>query len=200
MTSNELVALDEDDYSQETTFMRHPFEWDLDTDRFQKTNSIATGGGIFIGEETNIQDGCIIDAKKDHTRIGNGVTVGHLVSIHSATIEDHCLIGMGSLLQEGVVVGTETLIAAGCNIPKNTRVGSGELWVGSPARKLRDLTPEERQRLHYQADQYVGVASALSAGMVLGGNLPESLSQYMSHGHDAEDEDYNDQDKAKADA
>mmetsp|Transcript_9509 Transcript_9509/g.23667 ORF Transcript_9509/g.23667 Transcript_9509/m.23667 type:complete len:336 (+) Transcript_9509:200-1207(+) len=198
--NKELVAVDEDGYSPEITSVRHPSEWDLDTERFQKTNSTATGGGIFIGEETNIQDGCIIDAKKDHTRIGNGVTVGHLVSIHSATIEDHCLIGMGSLLQEGVVVGTETLIAAGCNIPKNTKVGSGELWVGSPARKLRDLTPNERQRLHFQADQYVGVASALSDGMVLGGNLPESLEQYMSYGHDAEDEDYNDEDKAKAEA
>jgi carbonic anhydrase/acetyltransferase-like protein (isoleucine patch superfamily) len=57
-------------------------------------------------EHTNIQDGCIIDSTKYHTKIGNGVTVGHLASIHSATIHDHCLIGMGSLIhvQEGVVV------------------------------------------------------------------------------------------------
>ena len=131
---------------------RHPGEWDLDKDREKRISSYATGGGIFIGEETNIQDGCIIDAAKDHTRIGNGVTIGHLASIHSATIRDHCLIGMGSLLQEGVVVEEESFIAAGANIPKNTVVGSGELWVGSPARKIRDLTPAERKRLHYQAD------------------------------------------------
>eukprot|EP00536_Pseudo-nitzschia_multiseries_P001267 jgi/Psemu1/157425/gw1.15.216.1 len=137
------------------------------------------GGGIFVGENTNIQDGCIIDAKTNHTRIGNGVTIGHLASIHSATVHDHCLIGMGSLLQEGVIVCEESFVAAGANIAKGTVVGPGELWVGSPARKVRDLTAEERERLHYQADAYVEVASALKENMLLGGNLPESLSQYM---------------------
>jgi len=167
---------------------QHPDEWDLDPQRSLRVDSTATGGGIFIGEETNIQDGCIIDSARDHTRIGNGVTVGHLASIHSATVHDHCLIGMGALLQEGVVVEEESFVAAGANIPKNTVVGSGELWVGSPARKIRDLTPQERERLHYQADAYVGVASALKDGMTLGGNLPDSLSQYLYHGHDEDDE------------
>ena len=151
--TKELVAVNEDDEGDlEPPRKMHPSEWDLDEHRFQKTNSTATGGGIFIGEETNIQDGCIIDSSKDHTRIGNGVTVGHLASIHSATIEDHCLIGMGALLQEGVVVQEESFVAAGANVPKNTTIGSGELWVGSPARKIRDLTTAERQRLHYQAE------------------------------------------------
>lgn len=131
-------------------------EWKLDPDRESRQHSKATGGGIFIGENTNIQDGCIIDAVKDHTRIGSGVTVGHLASIHSATIHDNCLIGMGSLLQEGVVVNSESLIAAGANVPANTVVESGELWVGNPARKIRDLTAEERQRLHYQASEVSG--------------------------------------------
>lgn len=125
--------------------------WELDPNRESREYSRAIGGGIFIGENTNIQDGCIIDSNKDHTRIGNGVTVGHLASIHSATVHDNCLIGMGSLLQEGVVVESESLIAAGANVPKNTVVGPGELWVGNPARKIRNLTAEERQRLHYQA-------------------------------------------------
>jgi gamma-carbonic anhydrase len=127
--------------------------WALDPERESRQNSKAIGGGIFIGENTNIQDGCIIDAVKNHTRIGNGVTVGHLASIHSATIHDNCLIGMGSLLQEGVEVKSESLIAAGANVAANTVVESGELWVGSPARKIRNLSPEERQRLHYQASQ-----------------------------------------------
>ena len=106
----ELVTVDEDDEDDlEPSRKMHPSEWDLDEHRFQKTNSTATGGGIFIGEETNIQDGCIIDSSKDHTRIGNGVTVGHLVSIHSATVEDHCLIGMGALLQEAKYKRTKTL-------------------------------------------------------------------------------------------
>lgn len=60
---------------------------------------------------------------------------------------------MGSLLQEGVVVKEEAFIAAGAVIPKDTVVEAGELWAGKPARKLRDLTPEERQKLHYQANE-----------------------------------------------
>ena len=149
-----VVQADDDDAGGEhrDTGQRHPGEWDLDPQRAARTNSTATGGGIFIGEDTNVQDGCIIDAARDHTRIGNGVTIGHLASIHSATVRDHCLIGMGSLLQEGVVVEEESFVAAGANVPRDTVVGPGELWVGNPARKLRDLTPEERERLHYQAD------------------------------------------------
>jgi gamma-carbonic anhydrase len=130
--------------------------WVLNPDRLEKhhrSTGAAIGGGIFIGENTNIQDGCIIDSAKGHTRIGNGVTVGHLASIHSATIEDHCLIGMGSLIPENVLIKEESFIAAGAKLSPNTVVESGELWVGQPARKLRDLSPEERQRLHYQANE-----------------------------------------------
>ncbi|KAG7345117.1 carbonic anhydrase/acetyltransferase [Nitzschia inconspicua] len=146
----------------------------------------ARGGGIFIGQDTNVQDGCIIDSAKGHTKIGNGVTIGHLASIHSATIEDHCLIGMGSLIQEGALIKQESFIAAGANVGKNTVVESGELWVGNPARKLRDLSVEERQKLHSQANEYVNVASNQRDAMLLGGNIPESLSQYLYPGHETE--------------
>lgn len=60
---------------------------------------------------------------------------------------------MGSLIQEGVLVKEESFIAAGANVTKNTVVESGELWVGNPARKVRDLSDQERQKLHYQASE-----------------------------------------------
>jgi carbonic anhydrase/acetyltransferase-like protein (isoleucine patch superfamily) len=63
--------------------------------------------------------------------------------IHLATVHEHSLIGMGALLQEGVVVKEESFVAAGANVPAHTIIKSGELWVGNPARKIRDLTPEE---------------------------------------------------------
>ena len=157
-------------------------EWDLSSDRFSRQHTISVGGGIFIGENTNIQDGCIVDSNKDHTNIGNGVTVGHLASIHSATVEDHSLIGMGALLQEGVVVKEESLVAAGANVSANTTVESGELWAGNPARKLRDLTPEERQRLHYQAS---AVSPPLFALQVLGYTCrcPKRSMMILSYSH-----------------
>jgi carbonic anhydrase/acetyltransferase-like protein (isoleucine patch superfamily) len=148
-------------------------EWELDPNRFARENSLSIGGGIFIGENTNVQDGCLISSNKDHTKIGNGVTIGHLASIHSATVHDNSLIGMGSLLQEGVVVGEESFVAAGAVVARNTIIPSGELWVGNPARKLRDLSAEERQKLHYQANEVskskkgVGLCSFLFACLVL---------------------------------
>jgi gamma-carbonic anhydrase len=130
--------------------------WELPADRHYKENTQSVGGGIFIGANTNVQDGCIIDSRKDHTRIGNGVTIGHLASIHSATIHDNSLIGMRSLICEGVVVHEESFVAAGAVVAANTVIPSGELWVGSPAYKLRDLTPQERKKLYYQADEVRG--------------------------------------------
>lgn len=133
------------------------------------------GGAIFIGSRTNIQDGCIVTSRAGHTRIGNGVTVGHLAQIHSATIEDFCLIGMGSIIQEGALIETESFVAAGAVIGPGQVVKTGELWVGNPARKLRDLTPEQRGKLHYQSNEYVGVALSQQQVMELGGNLSDSM-------------------------
>ena len=163
--------------------------WKLNDNNNTNNTSTQAGGGIFIGQNTNLQDGCIVDATHNHTVIGDGVTVGHLASIHSATIGNHCLIGMGSLINKNVTIGDECLVAAGAVVPEHTAIGEGELWVGHPARKLRDLTAEERQRLHYQASEYVQVASSQASVMQLGGNveLPESLELYLQPGHEEHD-------------
>ena len=146
------------DMCENGTSFRNPedtsvFELDparRETSRFTNRD---VGGGIFIGENSNVQDGCIITANVDHTDIGDGVTIGHLAQIHSATVKDFSLIGMGAILNEGVVVDSEAFIAAGAVVAPNTTVPSGELWVGHPARKLRDLSPQERQKLHYQSSE-----------------------------------------------
>ena len=131
----------------------------------------ANGGGIYIGANTNVQDGCVITAVEDHCLIGNGVTIGHGAHINSATVEDGCLIGMGSILNPGSKVEAQSLVAAGAVIGRNVVVKSGELWAGNPAKKLRDLTSEEKERLAYQASEYVKQASDQSHVMELGGNV-----------------------------
>lgn len=158
--------------------------WELHPEReeIHKFDNADTGGGIFIGENSNVQDNCIITSRVSHAVIGKGVTIGHAAQIHSATVQDHALIGMGSVLRERVVVETESFIAAGAVVAPGTVVPSGELWVGQPARKLRDLSPEERAKLHYQADEYVKVATGQSGVMELGGNLPDSLIQHTMVG------------------
>lgn len=149
--------------------------WELEEHRYRDRDD-HHGGGIFIGDFTNVQDSCVITARKNHTKIGNGVTIGHLAQLHSCTVEDYCLIGMGSILNEGVVVEREALIGAGTIVPAHTTIKSGELWVGNPARRVRELTENERERLHYQSSEYVQVAKGQKGVMELGGNLDEDGS------------------------
>jgi len=129
------------------------------------------GGGIWIGEDTNVQDGCVITASEDHTEVGRGVTIGHSAQIHSAKVGDYALIGMGSIISPLAKVEAESFIAAGSVVGRGETIKSGELWGGNPAKKLRDLTPEERGKLKYQSDEYVKVASGQSSVMEFGGNI-----------------------------
>jgi len=157
-----------DDDDNGDAYKERPF--DLLEQRFRDRTD-HHGGGIYIGADTNVQDNCIVTSRQRHTIIGNGVTVGHLAQIHSATIEDYCLIGMGAMIGEGAVIRTESFIAAGAVVKPGTVVEAGELWIGNPARKLKDLLPEERQRLHYQSSEYVNVALTQHDVMELGGNV-----------------------------
>jgi carbonic anhydrase/acetyltransferase-like protein (isoleucine patch superfamily) len=160
---------------ESTTLMPEP--WTLSDDRIhQRTDH--HGGAIFIGNNTNVQDGCILTSRTQHTVIGDGVTIGHLAQIHSATIEDYCLIGMGSIIGEGARIETESLIAAGAVVKPGQVIPSGELWLGNPARKLKQLSAKERQRLHYQSSEYVAVATGQQGVMELGGN---AVIDYGSH-------------------
>ena len=116
-------------------------------------DGISEGGGIYIGKDTNVQDGVIITATTDHCVIGDGVTIGHSAQIHSATVESNSLIGMGAVLKSNSKVESLSLIAAGAVIDEGVTVGTGELWVGNPARKLRDLSEDEKNKLIYQANE-----------------------------------------------
>lgn len=89
-----------------------PVEFDV-----AEENGILGGGAIYIGENTNVQDGAIVTARTNHCRIGNGVTIGHLAQIHSATVQDYCLIGMGAIIREGAIIETEAFVAAGSVVP-----------------------------------------------------------------------------------
>ena len=135
----------------------------------------ANGGGIYVGEGTNIQDACMVTSYEGHTTIGKYVTVGHAAHIHSASVGDESLIGMGAVLKPGCVVESQSFIAAGAVIERGTVVKEGELWGGNPARKLRDLTAEQRGRLRMQAEKYIDVAQSHNHVMELGGNVSDDF-------------------------
>ncbi|KAL7574587.1 hypothetical protein ACA910_015937 [Epithemia clementina (nom. ined.)] len=171
-TENAVVNVDDDDNDDENKEdVMYNGAYDKAFDKDPDASEFDKGGGIYIGPDSNVQDGVLVTARRGSTVIGQGVTVGHLAQLHSATVDDYALIGMGSILSEGCHVETEALIGAGAVVPPQTRVQAGELWLGNPARKIRDLTAAERQKLHYQSSEYVQVALSQRRVMELGGNL-----------------------------
>jgi carbonic anhydrase/acetyltransferase-like protein (isoleucine patch superfamily) len=97
---------------------------------------------IRIGARTNIQDGTVIHvaAEGQGTYIGDEITVGHMVLLHACTVESNAFVGMKSCVMDGAHVERHAMVAAGALLTPGKRVPSGELWGGSPARRIRDLT------------------------------------------------------------
>ena len=119
---------------------------------------------IRVGARSNIQDGSIVHVTHDGpygrpgglaTVIGEDVTIGHGAIIHACTIEDACLIGMGSVILDGAVVKKNGFVGAGAVLSPGKTVGSGELWLGNPARFVRLLDAQEIEQLAYSAQHYV---------------------------------------------
>ncbi len=120
---------------------------------------------IRVGPRTNIQDGSVVHVAHAGgmnpsgypTVIGADVTVGHKAIVHACTIEDACLIGMGATIMDGAVLGAESMLGAGALVPPGKELPGGYLYVGSPAKAVRELTDDEREFLRYSAAHYVKV-------------------------------------------
>lgn len=119
---------------------------------------------IRIGARTNVQDGTIVHVSHDGphaklggfaTVIGEDVTIGHQAIVHACRIEDAVLIGMGAIVLDGAVVQKHAFVGAGALIAPGKVVGSGEMWLGSPAKFARKLSDAEIDALYYSAKHYV---------------------------------------------
>jgi carbonic anhydrase/acetyltransferase-like protein (isoleucine patch superfamily) len=121
---------------------------------------------IRIGEATNLQDGTIVhvDAGKP-ARIGARVGVGHRAILHGCTVEDDCLIGMGSILLNDVVIGAGSVVAAGAVVREGMVVPPGSLVMGVPARVARPVDDALRERIRGTWEHYVAEAERHRAGM-----------------------------------
>ena len=120
---------------------------------------------IRIGERTNIQDGSVLHVTHAGPfspdgyplTIGNDVTVGHNVVLHACTIEDGCLIGMGSVVLDGAVIKAGAMIGAGSVVSPGKTLKGGYLYLGSPARQVRELSDKEKAFFEYSAKHYVAL-------------------------------------------
>jgi carbonic anhydrase/acetyltransferase-like protein (isoleucine patch superfamily) len=120
---------------------------------------------IVIGPESNLQDGTIVHVDDGAPCIvGRRVGVGHRVILHGCTVEDECLIGMGSVLLNGVRIGTGSVVAAGAVIPEGMQVPPRSLVMGVPGRIVRPVDPALAARIAETWAHYVAQAQAHRAG------------------------------------
>lgn len=112
---------------------------------------------ITIGERTNIQDGTVIHVSSttQGTYIGDDVTVGHMALLHACTIGNQAFIGMKACIMDDAVVEDQAMVAAGALVTSGKTVPSGQLWGGSPAKYMRNLSDEEIKFLKFSAERYV---------------------------------------------
>ncbi|HIR83942.1 MAG TPA: gamma carbonic anhydrase family protein [Candidatus Galloscillospira excrementavium] len=117
---------------------------------------------VSVGRETNVQDNAVIHASMGYpAAIGSRVTVGHGAIVHGCTVEDGCLVGMGSILLDGCVIGAHSLIGAGALVTQHKVIPPNSLVMGSPARVIRSLTEAEIAALEVSVDDYLHLSGQL---------------------------------------
>ncbi|MBC7615907.1 MAG: gamma carbonic anhydrase family protein [Pedobacter sp.] len=122
-------------------------------------NAVVRGdvNTITIGNESNIQDGAVIHATylKAATHIGNRVSVGHNAIVHGCTVKDNVLIGMGAIVMDNAIVEEFCIIAAGAVVLEGALCETGFLYAGTPAKKIKPITDEQRALLTKLPDNYI---------------------------------------------
>jgi carbonic anhydrase/acetyltransferase-like protein (isoleucine patch superfamily) len=118
---------------------------------------------IRIGARTNVQDGSVLHVTHDGPYsaggtpliIGEDVTIGHRVMLHACTVGNFCLLGMSSTILDGATLEDEVFLGAGSLVPPGKHLKGRSLYRGSPAQRIRSLSPEELGMLRYSAAHYV---------------------------------------------
>ena len=122
-------------------------------------NTVIRGdvNAILIGDNVNIQDGVVIHCTylKAATTIGTNVSIGHNALVHGCTLKDNVLVGMGAIVMDHAVVEEFTIIAAGAIVLENTVCESGYIYAGSPARKIKPVSDEQRELLKRLPINYI---------------------------------------------
>ena len=109
---------------------------------------------VTIGENTSIQDNVTIHTNTNGpAHVGNNVTVGHNAIIHAATVEDNCIIGMGSIILDGAVIGEGSIVGAGAVVTPGTRIPPNSLVLGVPAKVVKQ--GDFMDAIRENAEEYV---------------------------------------------
>lgn len=133
------------------------------------------GRKVVIGDRTNVQELVCLHVPMDaDTIVGNDVSLGHGAIIHGCTIGDGTLIGMGAIVLDGAKVGKHCLVGAGALVTGTADILDGMLVIGSPAKAVRELTPEELDGLRVNVEEYIQIGKDLAAQglLVEGSRMP----------------------------
>jgi carbonic anhydrase/acetyltransferase-like protein (isoleucine patch superfamily) len=126
---------------------------------------------VRIGARTNLQDGSIVHVTggRFRTVIGDDVLIGHRCVIHGCRLENESFVGMGSTVMDGCVIEQGAMLGAGSLLSPGKVIKSNQLWLGRPARFIRELTPEDRAQNRIGVTHYVELAAEyLAAARVRG--------------------------------
>lgn len=114
-------------------------------------------GKLTVGARTSIQDNTVMHASDGWTTttVGSDCTVGHACLLHGCYVHDRVLVGMGSILLDEAEIGSDTILGAGSLVTIGTKIPSGVLALGRPAKVIRELEPEELEQVRSSAAHYV---------------------------------------------
>lgn len=116
----------------------------------------ADAGTIIIGDESNVQDGCVFHAEAwNRLVLGKGVTVGHLAMLHGCTVGDNSLVGINSVVLDEAVIGKNCIIGANALVRAKMVIPDGSVVMGSPGKIVRQVTEVDIKLIEAAAKHYV---------------------------------------------
>lgn len=131
-------------------------------------NAVVRGDNerITVGENSNVQDGCILHTDPGHpTIVGANCTVGHAAILHGCTIGDGSLIGIGAVVLNGVTVGRNCIIGARALVPDGKEIPDNSVVMGTPGRVIRKATEADMAMIRETVDFYVANQSRFREGL-----------------------------------
>ena len=129
---------------------------------------------IRVGARSNIQDGSVVHVDPPRpggpeagfpALIGEDVLVGHMAMVHGCTLHDRAFVGLGAIVMDGCVIESDAMLAAGAMLTQGKRLPSGQLWAGRPAKYVRDLRPDDVDRMREGAAHYAALARRHAAAL-----------------------------------